>query len=180
MRLVERFSIIVFSIIVLVLSVLTIGITTDIISVDILGDVFSKFSENVAVTVCISLLLAIWSIANLFVKSDSNSEISNGVLLENENGSLLITKDSICNLVDSVLKKNQDIKDANVKIEFDENKDIVINIVATLKDNVVIKDISSRLQESIKLTVKRTTDLDVSNVNIKIKNVETEKKPQIQ
>ena len=143
--------------------------------VDIFDDMFSFFNENIIATICICLLLALWSIANIFFKSDSNSEISNGVLLENENGSLLITKDSICNLVDSVLKKNTDIKDSNVKIEFDQNKDIMINIVAVIKDNVVIKDTSSRLQENIKLTVKKATDLDVSNINIKIKNVEQEK-----
>ena len=139
MRAVERFSIIVFSIIVLILSGLTILISCDIVSVDIFDDMFSFFNENIIATICICLLLALWSIANIFFKSDSNSEISNGVLLENENGSLLITKDSICNLVDSVLKKNTDIKDSNVKIEFDQNKDIMINIVAVIKDNVVIK-----------------------------------------
>ena len=175
MRAVERFSIIVFSIIVLILSGLTILISCDIVSVDIFDDMFSFFNENIIATICICLLLALWSIANILFKSDSNSEISNGVLLENENGSLLITKDSICNLVDSVLKKNTDIKDSNVKIEFDQNKDIMINIVAVIKDNVVIKDTSSRLQENIKLTVKKATDLDVSNINIKIKNVEQEK-----
>ena len=106
--------------------------------------------------------------------------MTNGILLENGNGSLLITKESISNLVDSVLKKNQDVKDANVKIEFDTNRDLVINIVATIKDNAVIKDTSSKLQEDIKFAVKRTTDLEVSNVNIKVKNVEQEKKAQLQ
>lgn len=180
MRLVERFSIIVFSIMIFILSVLTILVSADIVSSDIFIDMFSKFNENIVLTICICLLLALWSVANIFFKSDSDNEITNGVLLENENGSLLITRDSICNLVDSVLKKNQDIKDSNVKIEFDENRDIVINIVATIRDNAVIKDTSSKLQESIKLTVKRATDLDVSNVNIKIKNVEQEKKVQVQ
>ena len=180
MRLVERFSIIVFSIIVFILSVLSILISVDIVSVDIFSDIFSKANENNTVAICLCLLFAIWSIANIFFKSDSNSDVANGVLLENENGSLLITKESISNMVDSVIKKNQDIKDASVKIEFDDNRDIAINIVAIVKDNVVVKDTFSRLQDSIKLTIKRTTDLDVSNVNIKLKNVEQEKKGQVQ
>lgn len=62
-----------------------------------------------------------------------------------------------------------------MKIEFDSNRDVIINVIAVVKDNVVIKNISSKLQENIKLTVKKTTDLDVSSVNIKIKNVEQEK-----
>lgn len=99
--------------------------------------------------------------------------------MENENGSLLITKESISNLVESVLKKSQDIKESSVKIEFDSDRDLIINIVATVKDNVVIKNISSKLQENIKLTIKKATDLDVSSVNIKIKNVEQEKEKKV-
>lgn len=98
--------------------------------------------------------------------------------MENENGSLLITKESISNLVESVIRKNQDIKDANVKIEFDTNRDVVINVIAVVKDNVVIKNTSSKLQENIKLTVKKTTDLDVTSVNIKIKMLSKRKRKQ--
>jgi len=179
MRFVERFSIIVFSIIVLILSGFTILVSTDLINVDIFTDIFDWLNENVVATVCICVLLCLWSIANMFFKSDSRSENANGVLMENENGSLLITKESISNLVESVLKKNQDINDSSVKIEFDENRDVIINIIMTVKDNIVIKNISSKLQESIKLTIKKATDLDVTSVNIKIKNVEQEKEKKV-
>lgn len=176
MRIVERFSIIVFSILILILSVFTILVTTQLVNVDIFENIFEFLNEKVIVTVCVCILLCLWSIANIFFKSDAKNDNSNGVLMENENGSLLITRESISNLVESVLKNNQDIKEATVKIEFDVNRDVIINVVATIKDNVVIKNTSSKLQESIKLTIKKATDLDVSSVNIKIKNVEQEKK----
>lgn len=179
MRIVERFSIIVFSVVVLILSGFTILVSTELINVDIFEDVFRVLNENIVATVCICILLCLWSIANIFFKSDSKNENSNGVLMENENGSLLITKESISNLVESVLKKSQDIKESSVKIEFDLNRDLIINIIATVKDNVVIKNISSKLQENIKLTIKKATDLDVSSVNIKIKNVEQEKEKKV-
>ncbi len=179
MRFVERFSIIVFSIIVLILSGFTILVSTDLINVDIFTDIFDWLNENVVATVCVCVLLCLWSIANMFFKSDSKSENANGVLMENENGSLLITKESISNLVESVLKKNQDINDSNVKIEFDENRDVIINVIMTVKDNIVIKNTSSKLQESIKLTIKKATDLDVTSVNIKVKNVEQEKEKKV-
>lgn len=180
MKLVERFSLIVFSLIVLVLSIFTILVSVDLVSVDVFESIFGYFSENIVVTVCIYILMALWSIANIFFKNGSKNENANGVLMENANGSLLITKDSISNLVESVLRKNQDIKEANVKIEIDENKDVIINIVAVIKDNIVIKDTSARLQENIKMAIKKATDLDVSNVNIKIKSVEQEKKTALQ
>lgn len=178
MRLVERFSIIVFSGLVLILSCFTMFVSTNLISVSIFEDLFEVLSENLAITICICVLLSLWSIANVFLKSDSRKENVNGILLENENGSLLITKDSISNLVESVLKKNSDVKQESVKIEFTTNKDIIINIVVSVKDSIVMKETSAKLQENIKMIIKKATDLDVKEINIKIKGIEQEKKTQ--
>lgn len=179
MRLVERFSIIVFSVFVLVLSCFTMFVSTNLISVSVFEDLFEILSENLAITICVCVLLSLWSIANVFLKSDSRKENVNGILLENENGSLLITKDSISNLVESVLKKNNDVKQESVKIEFTTNKDIIINIVVSVKDSIVMKETSAKLQENIKMIIKKATDLDVKQINIKIKGIEQEKKAQV-
>lgn len=178
MRLVERFSIIVFSGLVLILSCFTMFVSTNLISVSVFDDLFEVLSENLAITICVCVLLSLWSIANVFLKSDSRKENVNGILLENENGSLLITKDSISNLVESVLKKNNDVKQESVKIEFTTNKDIIINIVVSVKDSIVMKETSAKLQENIKMIIKKATDLDVKEINIKIKGIEQEKKTQ--
>lgn len=180
MRLVERFSIIVFSIIVFILSVIAILLGTEVVSMSFLEDVVNFLNENIIATICISLIMCLWSISNIFFKSASSKDVSNGVLLENENGSLLITKDSIESLVEAILKRNQELKESNVKIEFDSNKDVIINLNAVVKDSAVIKDVSTMIQEEIKQTVKRATDLEVSSINIKIKSVEAEKKQQVQ
>ena len=180
MRFIERFSIIVFSIIVFAISIITILLGTEVISVNFLEDFITFLNENIIATICICLILCLWSISNIFFKSDSSREISNGVLLENENGSLLITKESVSSLVEAILRKNQELKDSNVKIEFDSNKDVIINLNAVVKDSTVIKDVSTMIQEEIKQTVKRATDLEVASINIKIKSVETEKKQQVQ
>lgn len=178
MRLVERFSIIVFSAIVLILSCFTMFVSTNLISVSVFEDLFEILSENLLATICVCVLLSLWSIANVFFKSDSRRENVNGILLENENGSLLITKDSISNLVESVLKKNTDVKQESVKIEFTTNKDILINLVVSVKDSIVMKETSAKLQESIKMIIKKATDLEVKEINIKIKGIEQEKKTQ--
>ncbi|MCI8290712.1 MAG: alkaline shock response membrane anchor protein AmaP [Clostridia bacterium] len=178
MRFIERFSIIVFSILILVFSIFTMFVTCDIVNVSIFEDIFEYLSENMVYTICISVVLSLWSIANIFVKSDSKNSNTNGILLENENGSLLITKDSISNLVGAVLKKSTDVKEESIKIDFDNNKNIVINIVISVKDSTIIKDTSAKLQESIKMIVKKATDLEVKEINIKIKGVEQEKKVQ--
>ena len=37
-----------------------------------------------------------------------------------------------------------------------------------MKDNVIIKDLANSLQNKVKEEMKKTSDLDVKNVNIKI------------
>ena len=76
MRIVERFSIIVFSVVVLILSGFTILVSTELINVDIFEDIFRVLNENIVATVCICILLCLWSIANIFFKSDSKNENS--------------------------------------------------------------------------------------------------------
>lgn len=176
MRLVERFTIIVFSIIMIIFAGFTILVSTGLIDVAIFEDIFYILSENIVPTICICILLILWSIANMFIKSDNKYENVNGVLMENENGSLFITKESISNLVDSVLKSNSEIKDSTVKVDLDENKDVIINVASVVKDTTVIKEISAKLQENIKLAIKRATDLEVREVNIRVKNIDHEKK----
>lgn len=180
MRLIERFSIIVFSILIFVISGFTILVSTDIIGMDVLESIFNVLSDNIVSTVCIGLVMILWSIANIFFKDNSSKENSNGILLENENGSLLITKESISNLVESELRKTEDVKDYNVKIEFDSKRDLIVNVVMIVKNQTVIKEISAKVQENIKLSIKRATDLEVNQINIKIKNVEQEKKAVVQ
>ncbi len=171
MKFVEKFSLIVFSIIVILLSVFTVLVGTEVIPAE---DIAEFLSENIIATICVAIIFVLWSIANIFFRN-SGKDNSNGVLLENENGSLMITRDSICNLADSILRKNDDIKEAIVKIDFDFNKDIIVNINATVKDTTIIKEISTKVQEDIKKLIKKATDIDVREVNIKIKNVDQEK-----
>ena len=171
MKLIEKFSLIAFSIIVILISVFAVLIGAEVIAAE---DIAEFLSENIIATICVAIIFVLWSIANIFFRSNGKDN-ANGVLLENENGSLMITKDSISNLADSVIKKNPDIKEGNVKIEFDFNKDVIVNINATVKDTTIIKEISTKIQEDIKLLIKKATDLDVREVNIKIKNVDQEK-----
>ena len=95
MKLVDRFSMIVFSIIVFILSGFTILVSTNIIDVDIFNSMFDLLSENIVLTVCVCILLCLWSVSNIFFRNGSKNENANGVLLENANGSLLITRESI-------------------------------------------------------------------------------------
>ena len=96
---------------------------------------------------------------------------SQGILLKNENGQLLITKETLDNMIKSVVYKFDNIENCTPRISIDEQNEISITLQVVLKDDVIIKDLVNRLQTKVKEEMKKTSDLDVKNVNIKIINM---------
>ena len=102
-----------------------------------------------------------------------------GVLLENEDGKLLISKDTIERLANSVVKNFSNIQDAKTKVLIDSKNHIAIVVELQILQNTVIKDLNTNLQTRIKEVVKQATDLEVNEVNVKIKNIiNVPQKPQ--
>ena len=64
-----------------------------------------------------------------------------------------------------------DIKNCTPKISIDEQNEISITLQVVVKDDVIIKDLANSLQNKVKEEMKKTSDLDVKNVNIKIINM---------
>ena len=151
MKFLEKFALTVYSYIVLVLAVIMcllvfnwidIGTVTKTVTTIAQGDISSK------ITLVISAIFILLSIKCIFFDSDTEEKIkeSQGILLKNENGQLLITKETLDN-------------------------EISITLQVVLKDDVIIKDLANRLQTKVKEEMKKTSDLDVKNVNIKIINM---------
>ena len=63
------------------------------------------------------------------------------------------------------------IENCTPRISIDEQNEISITLQVVLKDDVIIKDLANRLQTKVKEEMKKTSDLDVKNVNIKIINM---------
>ena len=57
----------------------------------------------------------------------------------------------------------------------DKDRNLIVYVTAVVSKDVMIKDISNELQRRIKDAMKRTADLDVKEVNIKIKNITSKK-----
>ena len=108
----------------------------------------------------LSILFILLSIKCIFFDSTSKEEIKErqGVLLQNESGKLLISKETIENLVNSVALNFQNAEDVTTRVEL-------------VSEEAVIKELSSKLQQKIKEKVKMATDLEVKEVNITVKKV---------
>jgi len=99
----------------------------------------------------------------------------NGILLQNADGQLLITKETLENIVDGVVEHTDTIYDAMPTVIIDNANNVSVRVSATVVEGAVIKDVSAKLQNDIKEAVKNATDLEVSSVDVAISNVNVEK-----
>ena len=176
MKILEKITLIIYSNIMLILSVilwllifgwLDIGLVGGMVYKMILGDTSSKILLGLGV---IFILL---SIKCIFFDSTSKEEIKErqGVLLENESGKLMISKETIENLVNSVALNFQSAEEVTTRVELDKENNVKVYVNLIISSDAIIKDLSANLQTKIKEKIKRATDLEVKEVNITIKKV---------
>ena len=183
MKFLEKISLIIFSIIMLVISVincllvfgwLRLGTVNSFIT-DIIND--STYSNIILGVSVIFILLAIKCI--FFSSSDKESiKSGNGILLENDNGKLMVSRETLVNIVNGVAKGFESTENIVTKVSLDKESNLKIYVELYVHSNAVIKDLSANIQNRIKEAIKKTVDLDVKEVNIKIKNIATENKNQ--
>ena len=167
MKFLEKFALTVYSYIVLVLAVIMcllvfnwidIGTVTKTVTTIAQGDISSK------ITLVISAIFILLSIKCIFFDSDTEEKIK-------ESQGILITKETLDNMIKSVVYKFDNIENCTPRISIDEQNEISITLQVVVKDDVIIKDLANRLQTKVKEEMKKTSDLDVKNVNIKIINM---------
>lgn len=180
MKILEKIALILFSIIILVVAVVSCLVVFQVLDIAEITSFISQYLENETVArtvVIVSAICILLAIKSLFfpAKIKKREEIKSGVLLENKDGRLLISKDTIENLVNSVVHSFPDAIDAQTKIFLDTENNITVFVSLLVKEEAIIKQLSAGIQNKIKETVKRNTDLDVKQVNINVKNIENEK-----
>jgi hypothetical protein len=167
-----------FSIIVLIVSVVlmfTLGgileptFGANIMEKIVAGDFWSK------VLFAVAIILTILSIREIAFGEKVNTDGKEGIILENESGKLIISKESLENLIAGVGKEIEGAEAITSRTFIDLDKNVTVNVNVVINREVVIKDISTELQKKIKAALKKTADLDVKYVNIKIKNISNKK-----
>lgn len=187
MKFLDRLALAVFSIIVFVLAVLVCLLLFGWFDVEIVVSALEYLKSNDVVTnvtlgVCIVLLLL--ALKAMFFDSYSKEEDQSreGILLENDNGKLLVSRDTLENLATNVAKSENGVESVASRVILDKDNNLIIFINLLVKSDALIKNLSLGLQEKIKLTVKESLGLELKEVNIKIKNITSDKneKPEKQ
>lgn len=181
MKVIEKVSLTIFSIIVLILSLLFCLILFNWIEINNISLVlqFIKSTQTATnISLVISVILILLASKCIFFPSydKEKEEKSEGILLENESGKLLISIDTIENLVNSVVNEFSNVKTVNCKVKLDKQiNNVIIDMNLIVANETIIKDLSLNLQNQIKDVIKRTTEIEVKEINIKIKNIENQK-----
>mgnify|MGYP003398832831 FL=1 len=184
MKFLEKLSLVIFSIIVLVLSVILVLIGFNFVEQSVFSILISKVmmsAQGTYIMIGICIVLIMLAIKCLFF-SDSTAfkrdKSEDGVLLQNEDGKLLITRSTLENLVNGVLYEYSEIENAETNVIIDKENNVIIDVALNVAEGTVLKNLSAKLQNEIKERIRETTDLEVDAVDIEIHNVEVGEKPE--
>ncbi len=185
MKIIEKITLIIYSNIILIMAViasllifgwLDIDIVQKMIKTLLMSDTSSK------VILLVNVIAILLSIRCIFFDPTSKKELKDkqGVFLANDNGKLMISKETIENLVEAVTKQYKMAKEVSSRVELDKDNNVNIFVNLVVGSDTIIKDLSVDLQNKIKAKIKETTDLEVKEVNIAIKKAVQEKQVKIE
>lgn len=175
MKIIDRIALVMFSILILILAIVTCFLVFGWVSIGpinllVLNMLGNQTASNIAVG--ISVLLILLCLKCIFFSGYAKEEFGgNGILLENESGKLLISKETLVNLVNGIVRKENKVEDVSSKVILDKDNNLKVFITLFVQPNTIIKDLSVDLQNKIKEAIKKTSDLEVKEVDIRVKNI---------
>lgn len=158
-----------------IVSMLTLGgiLATDLGSNIMEGIIEGEFWSKILFAIFV--VLTVFSIKEIAFGEKISREGKEGLILENESGKLIISKESLESLVAGVGKEIEGVESVASRTFIDTEKNVVVEVNVVVGRDVALKDISTELQKRVKIALKQTADLDVKFVNIKIKNISNKK-----
>ncbi len=180
MKVIEKITLIIYSNIILILSIIACLLIFGWLDIDIVQGLVRSlllYGTSSKVILGVSIVFILLSLRCIFFDPTSKQELKDkqGILLANDNGKLMISKETIENLVEAVTKEFKVAKDVTSKVEIDKENNVNVFVNLVVGADTVIKDLSADLQAKIKSKVKETTDLEVKEVNINVKKAVPEK-----
>lgn len=181
MKILEQITLTVFSTIILILCLALCLILFNWIEVSNIYAVIQYLKSTQTLTnisLAVSVVLMLLAVKSIFFPSyaKEKEQKSEGILLENETGKLLISIETIENLVKGVVGGFPNVKNVNCKVKLDKAvNNVVIDLNLVVASETVIKELSANLQNKIKEVIKTTTEIEVKSIDIKIKNIEAKK-----
>ena len=176
MKLVDKVIYFIFSVIILTIVVVMFTVILNIGG--IVNPVFNFISnipnmsftqEQMIYIVIIEILLFIMAIKGILFQSKLE-ENKDAIILENNSGKLIISRKTLENLVKDISNGVQGVENSFARVNVSKDTELIISIDIVVKEGS-IKDITKKLQEDVKIAIKKASDLNVAEVNVNIKNI---------
>lgn len=176
MRFIEKATLVIYSTIMLIVSIILCLLVFGWLDMGLAGNIVRDIITGVTsgkILLGLSIIFILLSIKCIFFDSSSKEKnlVREGILLENESGKLMISKETLENLVNSVALNFQSAEEVTTKVELDKENNVKVYVNLIVSSDAIIKDLSANLQAKIKEKIKVATDLEVKEVNITVKKV---------
>ena len=180
MKILEKFVLILYSLLMLIVSAIICLIIFRVITIDQIKNCIEFVQSDTALVITIlavSIICILLSIRCLFFrkKKQIKKSTTTDILLENESGRLLISKNAIENAAKNIVKESLHLDtDMKVTADIDPANNISIYIAVMLDRALKVRDLTLDLQLRIKNEIKESFGLEVKQVNIKVDSDEKE------
>ena len=125
--------------------------------------------EQMIYIIIVGILLIIMAIKGILFQTKLE-ENKDAIILENSSGKLIISRKTLENLVKDISNCVKGVENSSARVNVEKDTDLIISIDIVVKEGS-IKDITKKLQEDVKIAIKKASDLNVSEVNVNIKNI---------
>jgi len=179
MKVIEKIILVIYSIIMIILASVCCLLIFRWLDVNGINEFLNCIlSNNILsnIILVVSIIFILASIKCIFFLSKKSDYYKDNLLLRNEDGKLIIAKATIENLVNNAISGFTSAQEVNTRVKFNKENNIIINVILLVKEETNIKELSNNIQSKVKEIIKRTSDLNVQEINIKIKNIQKEDK----
>lgn len=185
MRILEKIVLVIYSFIILAIAIVSSLLVFGWLSPETVGNAIMtviKGEKSSIILLVVDIIFVLLSIKCIFFTKNGKKSKANeqGILLQNENGKLIISKDTIEKLVNTIISHFDSVEGATSNISLNSENNLIINLNLTVGENIIIKELSGNIQEKIKTSLKTALDLEVKEVNIRIKDYTTKKENNAQ
>lgn len=173
MKYLDRLINFIFSLAVLVLSGVIVFISTGFIKYSVASDYVRNnlFSaENNTITCIVSIIVFLAALKTTVFLSKTSSKKKTAIMVDTTHGKIQIASETIETTAKNVAKSHEEVKDVQVRM-VKEKKTVRIYMVLLVLPHTNIIELSSKVQNEVKEAIQNTTGVNVSNIDIKVKNL---------
>ncbi|MCL2354768.1 MAG: alkaline shock response membrane anchor protein AmaP [Oscillospiraceae bacterium] len=184
MKMFDKMGLVIFASIVLIIAVVMSTVVFGWLEISTIADQIEDILDSQAgsnVFLGVQIVLIALAIKSIFFNSYSREEMKNraGITLENDNGKLVVSRDAVENLTNLVVKNFDSVENVTTKVIVDKETNMSILITLFVHPDAIIKDLTSKLQTDIKEAIKKSLNVEVKEVSVRVKDITVKKEPTL-